>query len=208
MMGEMWMNIDAAPTLFSIQCLFMRLKLSRFSFSRYGKICCFLFLIFRDILLTFNINYSFQASGDHLPVAPPAPPQPVPQAVQPLYNQQGSNQPQYRDPYDNSDQFDNGEYDERWNNPAFRGDGRAPAAPSRPAPAANYNYQSAAPAPAPVPRQQNYNVPQSNYNVPQSNYNQAPNHYETTPSPHRFFPPGKLNLNRTPEGFSYTFNKA
>jgi hypothetical protein len=139
-----------------------------------------------------------------LPQAPPAPPQPIPQPVQPLYNQQGSNQPQYRDPYDNSDKFDDGSYDERWNDPAFRGDGRSPPPSSRPAaPPVNYNYQSA-PAPAQVPRQQNYNVPQANYNQAPRQYDQ----YETTPSPHRFYPPGKLNLNRTPDGFSYTFNKA
>lgn len=90
-------------------------------------------------------------------------------------------------------------YDERWNNPGFRGDGRAPSRPaSPPAAPVNYNYQASAPeyqAPQ-APRQQ------SNYNVPAVNYQ------DTTPSPNRFYPKGKLNLSRTPDGFQYTFNKA
>ncbi|CRK88888.1 CLUMA_CG002631, isoform A [Clunio marinus] len=143
----------------------------------------------------------FQATGDHLPVAPPAPPQPIPQPVQPQYAPTGA-QRNYVDPYDKSGQFDDGSYDERWNNPSFQGDGRSAPVhrPAAPAPSHNYNYQHQAPAPAPAPipavRQQNYNVPQ------------APQHYETTQNPHRFLPPGKLSLNRTPDGFSYTFNKA
>ena len=142
-----------------------------------------------------------------MPVAPPAPPQPIPQAVQSQY-QPNQAQKNYVDPYDKSGQFDDGAYDERWNNPGFQGDGRSPAPAQRQsAPAQNYNYQQQAPAPAPIPavRQQNYNVPQSNYNAaPQPQYRE----YETTQSPHRFLPPGKLSLNRTPDGFSYTFNKA
>jgi hypothetical protein len=148
----------------------------------------------------------FQATGDHLPVAPPAPPQPIPQPVQPQY-QPTQAQRDYVDPYDKSGQFDNGAYDERWNDPSFQGDGRsAPINYNRPAaPQQNYNYQQqAAPAPAPAVRQQNYNVPQHNYNPAPQQYQQ----YDTTPSPHRFLPPGKLSLNRTPDGFSYTFNKA
>lgn len=154
----------------------------------------------------FIFLHRFQATGDHLPVAPPAPPQPIPQQVQPQYQPSG-NANYAKDPYDTSDQFDDGSYDERWNNPGFRGDGRSQApvqaAPVRQqnynVPAANYNYQNQQPAHnpapvAPVVRQQNYNVPAQNY-------------LETTPSPHRFFPPGKLNLNRTPDGFSFQFNK-
>lgn len=141
-----------------------------------------------------------------MPVAPPAPPQPIPQPVQPQYQPVGGVK-YTKDPYDTSDQFDDGSYDERWNDPSYRGDGRSPVvAPVRhSAPAINYNYNTQpqhhqqpahvpAPAPVPVVRQQNYNVP-------------APNYLETTPSPHRFFPPGKLNLNRTPDGFSFQFNK-
>lgn len=143
-----------------------------------------------------------------MPVAPPAPPQPIPQPVQPQYQPQG-NAPQYKDPYDTSSQYDDGSYDERWNNPAYRGDGRQESAPIRAAPQQpiNYNYNTAPQQPV---RQQNYNVPapapapivrQQNYNVPAQNY------IETTPSPNRFFPPGKLSLNRTPDGFSFQFNK-
>lgn len=161
----------------------------------------------------FSPSVRFQASGDHLPVAPPAPPQPIPQPVQSQY--QPAQGPAYKDPYDTSNQYDDGSYDERWNNPGYRGDGRqqsAPApvrqqnynvpAPQAPQPQAHYNnnnnyhqQQQHAPAPAPAPRQQNYNVPAQN------------NYYETTQSPNRFFPPGKLSLNRTPDGFSFSFNK-
>lgn len=142
-----------------------------------------------------------------MPVAPPAPPQPIPQAVQPQY-QPTQSQRNYVDQYDTSNQFDDGAYDERWNNPGFQGDGRSAPVQRPSAPAQNYNYQQQPQqaAPAPAVRQQNYNVPQSNYNA-QANYNQ-PQQYETTQSPHRFLPPGKLSLNRTPDGFSYSFNKA
>lgn len=143
-----------------------------------------------------------------MPVAPPAPPQPIPQAVQPQY-QPNEAQRNYVDPYDKSNQFDDGSYDERWNNPGFQGDGRSAPLQRASAPSHNYNYQNQAPvhAPAPIPaiRQQNYNVPQQNYNQV---HQQQQQQYETTPNPHRFLPPGKLSLNRTPDGFSYTFNKA
>lgn len=152
-----------------------------------------------------------------MPVAPPAPPQPIPQAVQPQYQPNGGAKYQ-RDQYDTSDQFDDGSYDERWNNPGFRGDGRS-SAPAQSAPI-NYNYNTAPqqqyqpqqqqqyqPQQAAV-RQQNYNVPAPVQQVRQQNYNVPQQSYETTPSPNRFFPPGKLNLNRTPDGFSFQFNKA
>lgn len=151
-----------------------------------------------------------------MPVAPPAPPQPIPQPVQPQY-QPNQAQAKYVDQYDTSNQYDDGSYDERWNNPGFQGDGRSAPIKNSNAPIANYNYQHQAPAPAPAVRQQNYNVPPVHYNnAPQQNYNNAqqqnynhiPQQYETTPSPHRFLPPGKLSLNRSPDGFSFTFNKA
>lgn len=145
-----------------------------------------------------------------MPVAPPAPPQPIPQPVQPQYQPTGNQQQYTRDPYDTSDQYDDGSYDERWNNPAFRGDGRsAPIRPAAPVAPINYNYNTAPQQaqPAPVVRQQNYNVPAPAPAVRQQNYNVPQPSYETTPSPNRFFPPGKLNLNRTPDGFSFQFNK-
>ena len=74
----------------------------------------------------------------------------------------------------------------------------------------------AAPAPvAPQPQYQpqpQYNPPPQQYNPPPQQYNPPPQQYNnynpTTTPPTRFFPPGKLNLNRTPDGFSYTFNKS
>jgi len=150
-----------------------------------------------------------------LPVAPPAPPQPIPQPVQSQY-QPNNNQAQrdnYVDPYDKSNQFDDGSYDERWNNPGYQGDGRSgPVSRPAPAPQQNYNYQQAAPV-SPSYQQQNYQQPQQQYKQPQQQQQQQqqyqqPKHYETTPNPHRFQPPGKLSLNRTPDGFSYSFNKS
>jgi hypothetical protein len=160
-----------------------------------------------------SIHNRFQATGDHLPVAPPAPPQPIPQDVPSQY-QQTQAQREYVDPNDKSANFDDGSYDERWNNPGYQGDGRQGPIHRPAAPQQNYNYQHSAPAPVQATRQQNYNVPQVNYNQQhqqpqqqQQQYNQ-PQQYETTPSPHRFLPPGKLSLNRSPDGFSFTFNKA
>uniref|UniRef100_A0A182W5D2 Cuticular protein RR family n=1 Tax=Anopheles minimus TaxID=112268 RepID=A0A182W5D2_9DIPT len=135
----------------------------------------------------------FQASGDHLPVAPPAPPQAAPQ---PQYQPQAQYQPQPQ--YNGGRSYDDdGQYDPRWNDPNFSQNQYSAPAPA-PAPAPVHNYH-AAPAPvAPVPQ---YN--QHNY-APQPQ--QAPA-WTTTPAPHRFQPPGKLQLNRTPDGYSYTFNK-
>lgn len=50
--------------------------------------------------------------------------------------------------------------------------------------------------PAPVSEYRPISKPQSHYN------NQL-----TTPAPKRFYPPGKLDFNRTPDGFSYSFSK-
>ncbi|XP_017871282.1 PREDICTED: cuticle protein 3 [Drosophila arizonae] len=130
----------------------------------------------RTISYTAGKN-GFQASGDHLPVAPPAPPQPVPTAgyqpqsqYQPQPYQAPAAQPSYR-----SNDYDDGSYDPRYNDPAF---GQQ-----------QQSYQQ----PAPQPQ---YQQPQ-----PQPYYT------TTTPNPHRFSPPGKLSLNRTPDGFTYSFNK-
>ncbi|XP_058127510.1 cuticle protein 16.8 [Anopheles ziemanni] len=138
----------------------------------------------------------FQASGDHLPVAPPAPPQAAPQ---PSYQPQQS----YAAPaqqYDSGRSYDinNGEYDPRWNDPNFSQQQTQYQAPA-PAPAPVHNYHHA-PAPvAPVPQ---YNQ----HNYAPAPAPQAPA-WTSTPAPHRFQPPGKLQLNRTPDGYSYTFNK-
>lgn len=144
------------------------------------------------------------ASGDHLPVAPPAPPQPIPQNnYQP---QNGQPQSQHYQAGEKGTDGDDGSYDERWNDPSFGGNGggRAISAP-RAAPQQqqynnynnNYNYQQQqAPIPAGPPA-----------NVPQYNNRQYTEPQYTTQNPHRFQPPGKLSLNRTPDGYSYSFNK-
>lgn len=92
-----------------------------------------------------------------------------------------------------------------FNDPNFQSNSGRQAAPQ---PAYNQHYtapqQSYQPAPAPKPVQHNYQPQpqqqQQPYFPPQQQY--------TTEQPHRFQPPGKLSLNRTPDGFSYQFNKA
>ncbi|KAF2899737.1 hypothetical protein ILUMI_06439 [Ignelater luminosus] len=81
-----------------------------------------------------------------------------------------------------------------------------------PPPQQQYNPPQQHHQPQYNPPQQQYNPPQQQYNPPPQQYQQPtyepPNYYQqTTPAPHRFYPPGKLSLNRSPDGFSYTFNK-
>ncbi|EDW67614.1 cuticle protein 3 [Drosophila virilis] len=159
----------------------------------------------RTISYTAGKN-GFQASGDHLPVAPPAPPQPVPTAgyqpqsqYQPQQYQAPAQQPSFR-----SNDYDDGSYDPRYNDPSF---GQQQQSYQQPAPQPQYR-------PAPAPVQPAYNpapqpayqqpAPQPQYHQPQQ---QAAYYPTTTPNPHRFSPPGKLSLNRTPDGFTYSFNK-
>ncbi|XP_065088493.1 cuticle protein 2 [Ochlerotatus camptorhynchus] len=160
----------------------------------------------------------FQASGDHLPVAPQAPQAPAPAAPQQPYQPQAQykpqaqyqpqpqSQPQYQANFDHQGRsfdtqgYEDGQYDPRWNDPSFSQQNSRPApAPvvtPAPAPVHNYHHQ---PAQAPVAH--NYN------HVPAAPQPQPQHQDWTTPAPHRFQPPGKLQLNRTPDGFSYTFNK-
>ncbi|XP_058812946.1 cuticle protein 2 [Topomyia yanbarensis] len=153
----------------------------------------------------------FQASGDHLPVAPAAPahaapqPQYQPQAQyqpEPQYQQQPQYQPQFSSSgrsFDNQG-YDDGQYDPRWNDPSFSEQHSRQAPAPAPAPAPVHNYRPV-PAPAPVAPAPQY----SHYNHAQAGPQQ---HQDwTTQAPHRFQPPGKLQLNRTPDGFSYSFNK-
>lgn len=167
----------------------------------------------------------FQAFGDHLPVPPPAPPAPAPAAPQPQYQPQyqsqyqgqyqGQYQPQsYYQPqpqyqaqpavpvqpryqqqqqpsYTAPSQYDDGQYREEYNNPDYRPQN----APQVPPPSPQYSYSFGA-TPAPLAYAA-AGIPQP-FSVPG-----APQ-----PGAHRFLPPGKLNLNRTPDGFSYTFNKS
>ncbi|XP_037954644.1 proline-rich extensin-like protein EPR1 [Teleopsis dalmanni] len=147
-------------------------------------------------------KHGFQAAGEHLPVAPPAPPQPIPQ---PGY----APQPQYQPPSHNAyrggnNDYDDGSYDPRYNDPGF-GQNQQPAYQPAPQP----QYRPPAPTYNPPP-QPAYNPPQQQYNhyQPQQQQPQQQQHYQhTTPNPHRFSPPGKLSLNRTPDGFTYSFNK-
>ncbi|XP_036324749.1 pupal cuticle protein Edg-78E [Rhagoletis pomonella] len=152
----------------------------------------------RTISYTAGKN-GFQASGDHLPVAPPAPPQPVPQAGY-------APQPQYQPPQPQSggyrsNDYDDGSYDPRYNDPSFD-QSQGSYQPPQP------QYQPQA-APAYQPPAPAYNPPAPQYNnyQPQAQPQQQPYYQPTTPNPHRFAPPGKLSLNRTPDGFSYSFNK-
>lgn len=138
-------------------------------------------------------HHRFQAHGDHLPQAPPAPAH----AVEQLNNQQ--QYPQQPRNYDigNAADYDDGSYDERYNDPAFQG--RSSDIVSQPA---------AAPAPV-APRfhaaQQLPQPVQPSYVA--THHQEQYNQHEPTPAPHRFQPPGKLQLSRTADGFSYTFNK-
>ncbi|PSN34789.1 hypothetical protein C0J52_06216 [Blattella germanica] len=99
-----------------------------------------------------------------------------------------------------------------------------PVAPPAPAPQPGYQPQPQYNPPAPQQNYNNYNpqpqyqsqyqpqynppAPQQNYNNYQPQQNAIPRYNPTTTPPTRFFPPGKLNLNRTPDGYSYTFNKS
>jgi len=111
----------------------------------------------------------FQATGDHLPQAPAAPPQPVPTSGY-------APNPQYQSP----------EYRPQYQQPSYQ------------------------PAPQPYqPPPQSYQPAPQSYQPPAQSYQPRPQQsWTTTPAPHRFYPPGKLSLNRSPDGFSYTFNKS
>lgn len=155
----------------------------------------------------YSTYVSFQASGDHLPVAPPAPPQAAPQPqYQPQYRSNGPSAPAYQPQQQfhnggGSQDYDDGSYDPRLNDPAF-------SLGSQPRYSAPQPQQYQQPAPAVRQQQQYQPQPQQQpqYNqAPQ--YNPAPQPQYTTQNPNRFSPPGKLSLNRTPDGFSYSFNK-
>ncbi|XP_054269753.1 uncharacterized protein LOC128991056 [Macrosteles quadrilineatus] len=166
----------------------------------------------------------FVPTGDHLPAVPAPVVNPLPQYNPPQqsYNppQQSYNPPQQsynpapapvRPQY--STQEDDGQWVDdtkveyppnspsNWNNPAPQ-TWNTPAQPSwnaNPAPQTWSNpapqQWSANPTPAPVynptPAPQRWSAP-----------------VDPTPAPHRFFPPGKLSLNRAPDGFSFSFSKA
>ena len=146
----------------------------------------------------------FQVSGDHLPKAPQ--PLAAPVASAPQYN----SQPQYNAIPQSSytGEHDDGQYRPELYEHQYRyqGEGQRQQQPT------NYNQQQ---------QQQ-----PANYNSQRINYNQQPNPQAasfnqfgfrpqpaqvfttttTTPSPARFFPRGKLDLNRTPDGYQYSFS--
>ncbi|XP_055377749.1 pupal cuticle protein Edg-78E isoform X2 [Condylostylus longicornis] len=131
-------------------------------------------------------RFGFQASGDHLPVPPPAPPQPVPT---PGYQPNPRYQPPSGPAQGFSGDYDSeGQYDPRYNDPNFEGNKlpQSHAAPPPPPPPVNIHYQS---TPAPNYNYQ-HNTPQYNhYQPPAPQQQQYQQHYETTPNPHRFLPP-------------------
>ncbi|XP_012281245.1 DNA-directed RNA polymerase II subunit RPB1 isoform X2 [Orussus abietinus] len=161
----------------------------------------------RTVTYTAGKN-GFQASGDHIPTAPPqVAPQPeyvpLPQYNSPEYQQQQTTGPfnfEYRP-----------EYGELYRPPphlvpqtVFSSQPQFPAQqlghqqrygpePSPQPP----QYQSQPFQPEATHRQQTPSQPRL---LPQ--YNSI-----ATPTPHRFYPTGKLDFNRTPDGFSYTFSK-
>lgn len=172
----------------------------------------------RTVTYTAGKN-GFVASGDHLPVAPAPPPHAAAAPAAPRYNSAPAPAPaQYNSAPRGYPSVDDGQYypelyeREDVQSPAqYR-----PAAPVAPqysgvqqpqyvAPKAQPQYSGiqnsyqAAPqpqysgvaaTPAPAPRPQQYFSPSQ----------------DATESPHRFFPPGKLDLNRSPDGYSYSFS--
>ncbi|GJQ81568.1 hypothetical protein Trydic_g9945 [Trypoxylus dichotomus] len=138
----------------------------------------------------------FQATGDGIPQAPPTQlpvaPQPLykplpeynpPDYQEPEYRPQPQQQPQYQPPpqqYQPQPQY------------------QPPPQQYRPQPQPQPQYQ-------PPPQPQYQPPPQPQYQPPPQEYQPS---YSTTPAPHRFYPPGKLSLNRSPDGFSYSFQKS
>ncbi|KAL3277246.1 hypothetical protein HHI36_012597 [Cryptolaemus montrouzieri] len=132
-------------------------------------------------------KHGFQATGDGipqplptvLPVAPQPQYAPLPQYNSPDYQQNRA--PQYQ---------------------------AQPRPQYQPQPQPQYQPQAQyQPQPQYQPEYQPQPQPQPQYR-PQPQYNPPPPQYSTTPAPHRFFPPGKLSLNRSPDGFSYTFRQS
>ncbi|ODM97347.1 Pupal cuticle protein 27 [Orchesella cincta] len=134
----------------------------------------------------------FQVTGDHLPKAPAPPPHSAQQQQQAYRPQQQYNPaPQQQRSYSGNNNED-GQY-----NPEVHE--RPYAYNDQYHTTTNFNSRPAAPA----PQQQNQGFQNYHNSLPSQ---QAPVNYQTTtPPPSRFFPPGKLNLNRTPDGYQYTF---
>ncbi|CAL8116759.1 unnamed protein product [Orchesella dallaii] len=135
----------------------------------------------------------FQVSGDHLPKAPAPPPHAQQQrAAAPSYR---APQQQYNGPSQSGNNEDGQYRADLYETPYAYNDQYHTTN--------NFNSRPAAPAPQNQGGFQNYH----NALPAQQQYQPQPQQYQTTttPSPSRFFPPGKLNLNRTPDGYQYTF---
>ncbi|KAG7213068.1 hypothetical protein KM043_002398 [Ampulex compressa] len=153
----------------------------------------------RTVTYTAGKN-GFQATGDHIPSAPP-PVAPQPEYVPlPQYNPPDYQPPTYSPPPQQYQRQYQPEYEAQ---PAYK-----------PRPAPQYQHR---PQLQPLPQ---YRLPPELQTIPSYSYQPQPQpqpaprppppQYNaiTTPSPRRFYPPGKLSFNRTPDGFSYTFSKS
>ncbi|XP_011686496.1 PREDICTED: early nodulin-75-like [Wasmannia auropunctata] len=170
----------------------------------------------RTVTYTAGKN-GFQATGDHIPSAPPqVPPQPEYVPLQAQYNPPDYQQyqppsyapppPQRSSPHPRRYQSD---YEPQLvvYQPQFQPQ-------PEPQPQPQYQYRPQPPAP---PR---YHYPPELQSIPsyapprpryQPQLRPAPQYNAiTTPeaAPRNFYPPGKLSFNRTPDGFSYTFSKS
>jgi len=149
----------------------------------------------------------FQVSGDHLPKAPA--PLPVPAAHAPQQRQyqqpapQYNAQPQYnaipqqQQNYNQGGQDDGSYSADRYETPYQYNQNNQNQ---------QYNNNPAPQQQAPVQPQFQYNNQQQNNGFPQQYNQQQFAVPTTTQAPNRFFPPGKLSLNRTPDGYQYNFS--
>lgn len=122
--------------------------------------------------------YSFQPSGDHLPVAPPPPAHAQLAAVQAA--QYNTNNLGGNAGVGAGEGFDDGQYDPRYNDPSFEGNQGGSQSYVQPA------QPQYVPQAQPQPQQAQ---PQAYNNL--NNINYIAQYQSTTPHPHRFQPPGK-----------------
>ncbi|XP_076239406.1 cuticular protein 19 [Calliopsis andreniformis] len=143
----------------------------------------------RTVTYTAGKN-GFQATGDGIPVPPPqVPPQPE-YVPLPQYNPPDYQPPRYNPPPQ--------PHYQRETQPVYE-----PEPEPQPVPQPAPQYRPQPPQARPIP---SYDPPRPQYQPPSRplpQYNAI-----TTPPPRRFYPPGKLNFNRTPDGYSYTFSKS
>lgn len=176
--------------------------------------------------------FRFVPTGSHLPVPPPAPAHAQLAAVQAAqYNTKNSYDLNGSPNVVDENGFETGEYDPRYNDPNFSGNFRslpAQSTYSQPAQQPQYHVQPepAQPAPQPQPQYNTNNVNYVNYQTT-TPYPEWKNNRFQPPGTNCSFPrstetisinnffnheyyflfAGKLSLSRTPDGFSYSFNK-